>query len=84
MIGYIKNWNPERGFGFLSRQDHGPDVFVHVSDFFNAWLTDLRIGDELSFEMLGSRDGRARAGGLKLLGEGSGDFFGIEARRKQA
>jgi cold shock CspA family protein len=44
--GTIKTWNPARGFGFLTTDDHR-DIFVHVTQ----WVEDEepRKGDRVSF-----------------------------------
>jgi cold shock CspA family protein len=30
IVGTIKNWNSDRGFGFIQRADGAGDVFVHI------------------------------------------------------
>lgn len=31
--GKLKNWNVERGFGFIVANDSGQDIFVHITAF---------------------------------------------------
>ena len=52
--GKVKWFNPEKGFGFLSRED-GPDVFVH-KDALPAG-TDLKPGQRVEFGIVAGRRG---------------------------
>jgi cold shock CspA family protein len=42
MIGTVKRWFADRGFGFVRPSDGSPDVFVHASAFKSAGLPDPR------------------------------------------
>ena len=57
--GVVKFFNPQKGFGFIVRDDGGEDVFVHISAVEQAGLTDLADG----------RGGRISATDLKIEGE---------------
>jgi CspA family cold shock protein len=60
--GKIKNWNDDRGFGFIKADDGGADVFVHISEFERAGLSVPGQGDHLSFDIETDRKtGRPRA-----------------------
>src|SRR4051794_41838983 len=60
--GRVKWFNPEKGFGFLSRED-GPDVFVH-KDALPTGTTELKPGQRVEFGIVaGRRGGQARPGG---------------------
>ena len=56
--GVVKFFNPQKGFGFIVRDDGGEDVFVHISAVEQAGLTDLADGQPLEFTLVdrGGRD----------------------------
>ena len=53
--GVVKFFNPQKGFGFVVRDDGGEDVFVHISAVEQAGLTDLADGQPLEFTLGRSR-----------------------------
>ncbi len=53
--GRVKWFNPEKGFGFLSRED-GPDVFVH-KDALPAGTEELKPGQRVEFGIVAGRRG---------------------------
>jgi CspA family cold shock protein len=66
--GVVKFFNPQKGFGFIVRDDGGEDVFVHISAVEQAGLTDLADGQPLDFTLV-DRGGRISATNLKIEGE---------------
>jgi cold shock protein len=66
--GVVKFFNPQKGFGFVVRDDGGEDVFVHISAVEQAGLTDLADGQPLEFTLV-DRGGRVSATNLKIEGE---------------
>ena len=66
--GVVKFFNPQKGFGFVVRDDGGDDVFVHISAVEQAGLTDLADGQPLGFTLV-DRGGRISATDLKIEGE---------------
>ena len=66
--GVVKFFNPQKGFGFIVRDDGGEDVFVHISAVEQAGLTDLADGQPLEFTLV-DRGGRISATDIKIDGE---------------
>lgn len=46
--GTVKFFNEEKGFGFITPDDGGKDLFVHISGIDNGPLSD---GDNVEFEV---------------------------------
>ena len=66
--GVVKFFNPQKGFGFVVRDDGSEDVFVHISAVEQAGLTDLADGQPLEFTLV-DRGGRISATNLRIDGE---------------
>jgi CspA family cold shock protein len=66
--GVVKFFNPQKGFGFIVRDDGGEDVFVHISAVEQAGLTDLADGQPLEFTLV-DRGGRVSASNIRIEGE---------------
>jgi uncharacterized membrane protein YsdA (DUF1294 family)/cold shock CspA family protein len=60
MKGVLATWNDGRGFGFVTPAVGGADVFVHISSFSEDTLRPV-VGDEISYVLEFSRDGKPRA-----------------------
>jgi cold shock protein len=49
--GTVKFFNNDKGYGFITPDDGGRDVFVHVSAVTRAGLGTLNEGQRVSFEV---------------------------------
>jgi CspA family cold shock protein len=59
MLGRVKWFNKEKGYGFIERED-GDDVFVHYSAIQEDGFKSLTEGQEVEFEIVeGSRGPQA-------------------------
>ena len=65
--GVVKFFNPQKGFGFVVRDDGGEDVFVHISAVEQAGLTDLADGQPIEFTLV-DRGGRISATNIRIDG----------------
>jgi CspA family cold shock protein len=63
MIGTVKWFNQDKGYGFIQPDDGGKDVFVHISAVEKAGLRSLNEGQKVSFEVVTER-GKQAAGNL--------------------
>ncbi|MDL2340267.1 MAG: cold-shock protein [Pseudomonadota bacterium] len=66
--GIVKFFNPQKGFGFIVRDDGGEDVFVHISAVEQAGLSDLADGQPLEFTLV-DRGGKVSATNIRIDGE---------------
>lgn len=63
--GTVKWFNKKKGFGFITPDEGGQDVFVHISAVKQAGLNGLDEGVKISYELMSER-GKTVAGNLKL------------------
>jgi CspA family cold shock protein len=77
--GKVKFFNAQKGFGFISRDDGGEDVFVHISAVERAGLEGLAENQELAFNLV-DRGGKISASDLQVVG----DVIAVESRSAAA
>ena len=65
--GTVKFFNGQKGFGFIQREDGGPDAFVHISAVERAGMSDLSEGQRVSFELEEDRRGKQAAVNITSL-----------------
>ena len=53
----MKWFNAQRGYGFITRNSGGEDVFVHVSALERSGLTGLSEGDRVIVDIAEGRKG---------------------------
>jgi len=62
--GTVKFFNTSKGFGFISPNDGGKDVFVHISAVERAGMTSLVEGQKVSYDVVSER-GKLAASNLQ-------------------
>ena len=65
-IGTVKWFNAAKGFGFITPDEGGSDVFVHASAAERSGMGELREGQRLSFDVERSpKSGKLAAANLQ-------------------
>ena len=64
--GTVKFFNTSKGFGFITPEKGGKDIFVHVSQFKKAGITDILEGIQLEYQLEEFR-GRTIAANIKQI-----------------
>ncbi|MBO2519403.1 MULTISPECIES: cold shock domain-containing protein [Limnochorda] len=65
MIGRVKWFSAEKGYGFIEREG-GPDVFVHYSAIQDEGFRTLDEGQEVEFEIVEGARGPQAANVVKI------------------
>jgi CspA family cold shock protein len=65
-IGTVKFFNTAKGFGFISPEGGGKDVFVHASAVEAAGMRSLAEGQKVSFDIQADARG-GKAANLKAV-----------------
>ena len=58
--GIVKWFNPDKGYGFISRED-GEDLFVHFSEIQMEGYKTLNQDDKVQFEITTGQNGKLQA-----------------------
>ncbi|HHV71899.1 MAG TPA: cold shock domain-containing protein [Clostridia bacterium] len=65
MIGKVKWFNAEKGYGFIEREEGG-DVFVHFSAIQGEGFKTLDAGQTVEFDIVDGQRGPQAANVVKL------------------
>lgn len=55
--GTVKWFNSEKGYGFITQDDGGPDVFAHYSAISGGGYRELTEGQKVTFEVTQGQKG---------------------------
>jgi cold shock protein len=64
--GTVKWFNPEKGFGFITRDNGEKDVFVHHSAIQSAGFRTLTDGERVEFDVVQGQKGPAAENVIRL------------------
>ncbi len=66
--GTVKFFNADKGFGFITPDGGGKDVFVHISDVERSGMSTLSDNQKVSFDSEADRRGKGdKAVNLRAL-----------------
>lgn len=65
--GTVKWFNSVKGYGFVTPDAGGPDVFVHISAVEKSGLRSLDEGQKIQFEVEQDRNGRTSISKIVLI-----------------
>ena len=57
--GKVKWFDPKKGFGFITPDDGGKDAFLHISALETAGISQLEVGQAVSYELAEQRGKQA-------------------------
>jgi CspA family cold shock protein len=64
--GKVKWFNPDKGYGFISRDD-GDDLFVHWSEIQTDGYKTLEEDALVEFEITPGKDGKPQASNVRKI-----------------
>ena len=64
--GKVKWFNPEKGYGFISRSD-GEDLFVHYSEIKSEGYKTLEDGARVEFDITSGQNGKLQASNVRRI-----------------
>ena len=53
--GKIKWFDPKKGYGFITPDDGGKDAFLHISALETAGISQLEVGQSVTYELAEQR-----------------------------
>ncbi len=68
ITGTVKFVGPDGSWGFISRDDKQPKVFLHISEVRKAGVDAIEKGQRWAFNLTQGDDGRPSANAVEFIG----------------
>ncbi|HET9663208.1 MAG TPA: cold-shock protein [Burkholderiales bacterium] len=65
--GTVKWFNDSKGFGFITPDDGGEDLFAHFSAINMSGFKTLKEGQKVSFEITNGNKGKKQASNIQAV-----------------
>ena len=65
--GTVKFFDGSKGFGFITPEGGGKDVFVHITEVERAGLQSLNDGQKIAYDVGVGKNGKEAATNLKAV-----------------
>jgi cold shock protein len=65
--GTVKWFNDSKGFGFITPDDGGEDLFAHFSAINMSGFKTLKEGQKVSFEVTNGNKGKKQASNIQAI-----------------
>lgn len=65
--GTVKWFNPDKGYGFISREDGEGDLFVHFSEIQMDGFKTLDEGQAVEFDITNGQNGKLQASNVRKI-----------------
>ncbi|MCX7759729.1 MAG: cold-shock protein [Hydrogenothermaceae bacterium] len=66
VVGTVKWFDSKKGFGFITRDDNGQDIFVHFSAIKGSGFKNLEEGQKVEFDIVQEDKGPRAVDVVKL------------------
>ncbi|HEX8841409.1 MAG TPA: cold-shock protein [Sphingomicrobium sp.] len=71
--GTVKFFNEQKGYGFITSDEGGPDAFVHISAVERSGMGTLRENQRVAYDLEEDRRGKMAAANLRSADEAATD-----------
>ena len=65
--GTVKWFNDAKGYGFITPDDGGEDLFAHFSSIQSQGFKSLKEGQKVSFEITAGNKGKKQASNIQAV-----------------
>jgi len=65
--GTVKWFNDSKGYGFITPDDGGEDLFAHFSAIAMSGFKSLKEGQKVSFEVTNGNKGKKQASNIQAI-----------------